>query len=81
MARVLASRSAREGLQTRRLLNREPTFRLEADFTIEEPAIVGVMGPNGSGKTTLFELITGSNIPTAGEVLVSRPRHPPRAHR
>jgi ABC-type multidrug transport system ATPase subunit len=47
-----------------------PTFQLAADFTIEEPAIVGMMGPNGSGKTTLFELITGSNNPTAGQVLV-----------
>jgi ABC-type branched-subunit amino acid transport system ATPase component len=46
-----------------------PTFRLEADFRVEEPTIVGVMGPNGSGKTTLFELITGSNRPTAGQVL------------
>ncbi|MGI9481114.1 MAG: ATP-binding cassette domain-containing protein [Hyphomicrobiales bacterium] len=46
------------------------TFRLAADFTIEKPGIIGLMGPNGSGKTTLFELITGSNAPTAGEVLV-----------
>jgi ABC-2 type transport system ATP-binding protein len=45
-----------------------PTFSLEADFTIEQPAIVGVLGPNGSGKTTLFELITGGNRPTAGTV-------------
>jgi len=30
---------------------------------------VGVMGPNGSGKTTLFELITGSNAPSAGRVV------------
>ena len=45
------------------------TFRLEADFRVEKPEIVGVMGPNGSGKTTLFELITGSNLPTAGRVL------------
>ena len=44
------------------------TFRLEADFTIPEAQIVGVMGPNGSGKTTLFELITGSNQPTGGSV-------------
>jgi ABC-2 type transport system ATP-binding protein len=44
------------------------TFTLEADFTIDRPAIVGMMGPNGSGKTTLFELITGSNRPTAGTV-------------
>jgi ABC-type branched-subunit amino acid transport system ATPase component len=45
------------------------TFRLEADFRVEAPAIVGVMGPNGSGKTTLFELITGSNAPSAGRVV------------
>jgi len=55
---------------TRGIIKKDETFRLEADFTVEEPAIVGVMGPNGSGKTTLFELITGSNQPTAGEVRV-----------
>ena len=54
---------------TRGLFAKERTFRLEADFRIERPAVVGVMGPNGSGKTTLFELITGSNLPTAGRVL------------
>lgn len=53
----------------RGLISKEETFRLEADFTIDEPGIVGVMGPNGSGKTTMFELITGSNQPTEGEVL------------
>ena len=39
------------------------------NFAVEGPAIVGVLGPNGSGKTTLFELMTGSNRPTAGRVL------------
>ena len=53
----------------RGLLRRLVTFRLEAEFTLAEPAIVGVMGPNGSGKTTLFELITGGNRPTGGRVL------------
>jgi ABC-type multidrug transport system ATPase subunit len=53
----------------RGLLRRQVTFRLEASFRVERPEIVGVMGPNGSGKTTLFELITGSNAPTAGRVL------------
>lgn len=51
-------------------LTRTPTFRLTADFAIPGPGIVGMMGPNGSGKTTLFELVTGSNSPTAGEILV-----------
>jgi ABC-type branched-subunit amino acid transport system ATPase component len=45
------------------------TFRLEASFAVEKAQIVGVMGPNGSGKTTLFELITGSNAPSAGRVV------------
>ena len=48
--------------------HKEETFRLEANFDVKEPGIIGVMGPNGSGKTTLFELITGSNEPTSGEV-------------
>lgn len=53
---------------TRGFLDRRTTFDLSADFSVAEPQIVGVMGPNGSGKTTLFELLSGSNIPTAGTV-------------
>lgn len=60
-----------EKIYTKSRFDRTPTFRLTADFTVEEPGIVGMMGPNGSGKTTLFELITGSNAPTSGEVTVS----------
>ncbi len=55
---------------TRGLFSRKETFRLCADFSVRESAIIGVMGPNGSGKTTLFELITGSNTPSAGSVKV-----------
>lgn len=51
--------------------SRETTFRLEADFAFDTPQIVGVMGANGAGKTTLFELITGGNRPTAGQVRVA----------
>ena len=65
---ILAVEGVRK-VYARGLLAREQTFCLEADFRIERSAIVGVMGPNGSGKTTLFELITGSNRPTAGRVL------------
>jgi len=50
---------------------RRPTFTLEADLAIETARIVGVIGPNGAGKTTLFEMMTGSNTPTRGRVLVA----------
>ena len=56
---------------TRGRFSRTPTFTLEADLTIDKPAIVGVVGPNGAGKTTLFEMMTGSNEPTGGHVYVS----------
>jgi ABC-type branched-subunit amino acid transport system ATPase component len=55
---------------TRGAFARKVTFSLEADFVVETPSIVGVMGPNGSGKTTLFELITGSNLPSSGRVTI-----------
>jgi ABC-type multidrug transport system ATPase subunit len=55
---------------TRGTFDRKVTFSLEADFVVEAPTIVGVLGPNGSGKTTLFELITGSNRPSSGRVRV-----------
>jgi len=56
---------------TRGFLVRRPTFTLEADLAIESSRIVGVIGPNGAGKTTLFEIMTGSNKPTRGRVLVA----------
>jgi ABC-type lipopolysaccharide export system ATPase subunit len=56
---------------TRGLLLRRPTFTLEAELAFDAPRIVGVIGPNGAGKTTLFEILTGSNTPTEGRVLVA----------
>ncbi len=53
------------------LISPRQTFRLDADLTIDGPGIVGVVGPNGAGKTTLFEMMTGSNAPTSGRVLVA----------
>jgi len=50
---------------------RQVTFALTADLAVPASAIIGVMGPNGAGKTTLFEMITGSNRPSAGRVLVA----------
>jgi ABC-type branched-subunit amino acid transport system ATPase component len=51
-------------------LARAATFTLAAEFSVNGGETVGVLGPNGSGKTTLFELITGSNAPSEGRVLV-----------
>jgi ABC-type multidrug transport system ATPase subunit len=51
-------------------IRREVSFTLSASFRAERGQIVGVLGPNGSGKTTLFELITGSNAPSEGRVVV-----------
>lgn len=48
----------------------QTTFELQADFLVESPSVIGVMGANGTGKTTLFELITGGNQPSQGTVRV-----------
>jgi ABC-2 type transport system ATP-binding protein len=53
------------------VLDRTPTFQLQADLVFENSAIIGVVGPNGAGKTTLFEMMTGSNTPSAGRVMVA----------
>ena len=39
-------------------------------FTIPPGGIVGVIGPNGAGKTTMFNMITGTEKPDSGEVVV-----------
>lgn len=49
---------------------RRETFALRADLRVDRPQTIGLLGPNGSGKTTLFELLTGSNAPTAGRVMI-----------
>jgi ABC-2 type transport system ATP-binding protein len=59
-----------EKVYTRGKIRRKTTFTLAADFSVDQPGIIGVVGPNGAGKTTLFEMMTGSNEPTSGRVLV-----------
>ena len=38
------------------------------DFRLPPGGIVGVIGPNGAGKTTLFRMITGNEMPDAGQL-------------
>ncbi|SDC95404.1 ATP-binding cassette protein, ChvD family [Sphingomonas sp. YR710] len=40
------------------------------DFTLPPGGIVGIIGPNGAGKTTLFKMITGQEVPDAGEIKI-----------
>jgi len=38
------------------------------DLTIETGEIFGLIGPNGAGKTTLFNVITGMDVVTRGDI-------------
>ncbi|ARQ44948.1 energy-dependent translational throttle protein EttA [Oxalobacter formigenes] len=41
-------------------------------FIIPAGAIVGVIGPNGAGKSTFFKMITGTEKPDQGEILIGK---------
>ncbi|WP_227396414.1 ATP-binding cassette domain-containing protein [Jeotgalibacillus aurantiacus] len=43
---------------------------IDADFSIREHTITGVVGRNGAGKTTLLKMLAGYLKPTDGEVKV-----------
>ncbi len=42
----------------------------DIDFSVEEGAICGLLGPNGSGKTTLLKCISGFLKPCTGGVFI-----------
>ncbi|WNO61478.1 energy-dependent translational throttle protein EttA [Rheinheimera sp. MMS21-TC3] len=47
----------------------------DLSFSIPKGAIVGIIGPNGAGKSTLFKMITGTEQPDSGEIVVGETVH------
>jgi branched-chain amino acid transport system ATP-binding protein len=43
-------------------------------FSVEKGSITGLIGPNGAGKTTAFNCISGTMMPTEGEVWLNGKR-------
>jgi len=41
----------------------------DVTFRVAPREIVGLIGPNGAGKTTIISLVSGTLVPTAGEIL------------
>jgi simple sugar transport system ATP-binding protein len=41
-----------------------------ADFSVHAQEIVGLIGDNGAGKSTLVKILSGTDQPTSGEILV-----------
>jgi branched-chain amino acid transport system permease protein len=40
----------------------------KVSFSVRNGEFLGIVGPNGAGKTTLFDLLTGFQTPTEGEI-------------
>ena len=45
---------------------------LDASAALNRGEKVGLVGPNGAGKTTLFRMITGEELPDAGQVSIEK---------
>jgi len=45
---------------------------IEASAALQRGEKIGLVGPNGAGKSTLFRMITGTEPPDEGQVLIDR---------
>ncbi|WP_431858535.1 ABC-F family ATP-binding cassette domain-containing protein [Azospirillum sp.] len=45
---------------------------LDASAALNRGEKIGLVGPNGAGKTTLFRMITGEELPDAGQVAIEK---------
>ena len=46
------------------------TLVRDVSLSLDERTILAIAGPNGAGKTTLLRLLSGSELPTGGDVLI-----------
>src|SRR5256885_9954694 len=59
-----------------KLFGRQPSARSKfealagVDFTFRRGESVGIVGINGSGKSTLLQIVSGTILPTGGEMTV-----------
>ena len=44
------------------------------NLVVQHGERVGIIGPNGAGKSTLFNLISGRDVPSAGQILLNGQR-------
>jgi lipopolysaccharide export system ATP-binding protein len=59
----------RPALSVREIALRRGSFSLDPiTFDVHPGEIVGLLGPNGSGKSTTFSILSGLQLPSAGQV-------------
>lgn len=56
-------------LTLERIEIRQPSFRLDADFSVSTGLITALIGPSGAGKSSLLSIIGGFYTPASGRVL------------